>query len=208
MTNEAPSPLVAASELPDRVKLALTLDVARMREEVLAMPLHDFIHYSVLPLTAPAHFVDPSRPAPPPAKDHADGSWTDWLDTSLLRSSAYLASVVAGFRAHTDVTLVRLLRLASGGVVKEHTDPTLGLEVERSVIRLTVPIITNEHCRFFLSGREVPWKPGECWYLRFADPHSAVNEGAQERIHMSIDVIPNAWVRELVRTGIAEPAPS
>jgi hypothetical protein len=91
-----------------------------------------------------------------------------------------------------------LLRLAPGGIVDEHTDPTLGLQVEQSVIRLTIPILTNEAVEFFLNGNPVPMKPGECWYLRLTDPHRVVNAGTTERINMTIDMVPNEWVRALL----------
>ena len=187
----------------DRVKLPLSFDLAKMREEVLALPLHDFVEYSVLPLTAPTP-LDPGSPV----EDYADGSWAEWNDTSLLRACPYLSSIVESLRAQTTVTLVRLLRLAPGGLVREHTDPTLGLEQEKSVIRLTIPIITNDGVALFLNGTAVPFAPGECWYLRFTDPHRVVNEGATERINMSIDMIPNAWVRSLIETAANEAAPA
>ncbi len=185
----------------DRVRLPLDFDADRMAAEVRALELAAFIEYSVIPLTAPAYLVDPSAPPPRPTDDYADGSWTEWADTSVLQACPYLTSVVDTFREHTRVTLVRLMRLAPGGLVAEHTDPTLGLEVERSVVRLTVPIVTNPGARLFLNDEVVPLEPGACWYLRFTDPHRVVNEGEHERIHMSIDMAPNAWLRGLVAPG-------
>ena len=188
----------------DRVRLPISFDADRMLEETRALNLDDYIYYNVLPLRAPAHLVDPTVARPPPAADYADGSWTEWLDTELLQASPYLLSVVDTFRRHSDVTLVRLLRLAPGSVVKEHTDPTLGLHIENSVIRLTIPILTNEAVNFFLNGVPVPMRPGECWYLRFTDPHRVVNAGSTERINMSIDMVPNQWLRSLVKRGFDE----
>jgi hypothetical protein len=184
--------------LRDRVRLPLTFDVAAMRAEVDGLNLSEFVEYSVVPLRAPAHLVDSSIPPPPPAEDYADGSWTDWLDTRALLDSPYLSRVVDTFRSNTRVMLVRLLRLAPGGHIDEHNDPTLSLEEERSLIRLTIPIITNDAVEFFLKGTPVPMKPGECWYLRLSDPHRVVNAGTTERISMSIDMAPNEWVRSLV----------
>jgi hypothetical protein len=182
----------------DRIRLPLNFDAARMMEEIQALNLHDFVEYNVLPLRSPAHMVDPAISPPPPAADYADGSWTEWLDTPVLSSSRYISDVVDTFRAHSTVTLVRLLRLAPGGIVNEHTDPTLGLEIERSVIRLTIPVLINEGVEFFLNGTLVPMIPGECWYLRLTDPHRIVNAGSTERINMTIDVVPNEWVTGLV----------
>ena len=51
----------------DRIRLPLDFDASRMLEEVQSMNLGDFIYYDVLPLRAPAHLVDPSIAAPPPA---------------------------------------------------------------------------------------------------------------------------------------------
>lgn len=191
------------SAVGDRVRLPLRFDVTRLRTDVDALDLREFVYYDVLPLTAPAHLVDPSRPPPPTdCDDYADGTWTEWLDTSALNEASYLRSVVETFRAHTRVTLVRLLRLEPGAVVQEHTDPTLGLDVPDSVVRLTVPIVSPEEVCFLLNGRPVPMQPGECWYLRLCDPHAITNGSAVVRINLTIDMEPNAWVRALLADAV------
>ncbi|HAD98444.1 MAG TPA: aspartyl beta-hydroxylase [Cryomorphaceae bacterium] len=182
----------------DRIKLPFTFDVEKMKEEVSQFKLEEFIYYNVVPLRAPAHTVDTTLPPPPPAEDYADGSWTEWMDTKELISSPYLLSIVDMFREKTKVTLVRILRLASGQMVNEHTDPTLGLQIHKSVIRLTIPIISNENTEFFLNGSIVPMQPGECWYLRLTDPHKVLNRSSGDRINMTIDMIPNEWVQQQI----------
>lgn len=182
----------------DRIKLPFTFDVQKMLAEFEALQLADFEYYNVIPLCAPAHEVDRSLPFPPPAVDYADGSWTEWMDTPALQEAPYLKSIIESFKAHTKVTLVRLLRLAPNSTVKEHTDPTLGLEIEKSVIRLTIPILNNDDVVFFLNGTPVAMEPGECWYLRLTDPHKVVNAGSEERINLTIDMIPNEWIRKII----------
>lgn len=182
----------------DRIKLPFSFDASKMFSEFEALKIDSFEYYNVIPLTAPAHIVDPSLPFPPPAEDYADGSWTDWLDTNELKQSSYLTSVVDTFRKHTKVTLVRLLRLAPYSIVKEHTDPTLALEIHKSVIRLTIPIFKNDKVVFFLNGTPVPMQPGECWYLKLTDPHKIDNLGDTERVNLTIDMIPNDWVRKTI----------
>jgi len=185
----------------DRVKLPFSFDIDKMKKECNTLILQPFEYYNVIQLRAPAHMVDTSLPFPPPADDYADGSWTDWLDTKYLKESPYLTSIVDTFRQHTKVTLVRLLRLAPEAKVKEHTDPTLGLEIHKSVIRLTIPIFTSDEVEFFLNGTIVPMLPGECWYLRLTDPHSINNHSTQERINMTIDMIPNEWVHMQIQNS-------
>jgi hypothetical protein len=181
-------------KVKDRIKLPFIYDVNRMIEDIQKMKLGHFVYYDVMPLRGPAHVVDSSIPFPPPADDYADGSWCDWLDTPALRNSPYLNEIVDFFKDKTKVTLVRLLRLEAGSVVKEHTDPTLGIQIHKSVIRLTIPILVNDQVTFYLNGRPVEMGLGECWYLRLTDPHSIVNAGDSQRINMSIDMIPNEWV--------------
>jgi len=182
----------------DRIKLPFSFDACKMFSEFESLKIDTFEYYNVIPLTAPAHIVDPSLPFPPPAEDYADGSWTDWLDTNELKQSPYLMSVVNTFREHTKVTLVRLLRLAPNSIVKEHTDPTLALEIHKSVIRLTIPIFKNDKVEFFLNDIPVPMQPGECWYLKLTDPHKIDNLGDTERVNLTIDMIPNDWVRKMI----------
>ncbi len=182
----------------DRVKLPLSFDVEKLLPEFEALKLDGFEYYNVIPLQSPAHLVDTSIPFPPPAEDYADGSWCDWLGTKELENSPYIKSIVAKFQEQTKVTLVRLLRLAPNSVVKEHRDVTLGLEVEKSVIRLTIPILNKEQIEFYLNDTIVDMKPGECWYMRLTDPHSVINNGNTERVNLTIDMIPNDWLRTLI----------
>ncbi|WGH76926.1 aspartyl/asparaginyl beta-hydroxylase domain-containing protein [Tenacibaculum tangerinum] len=188
-----------ASIFSDRIQLPFQFSAAKMLEETKALQLENFEYYNVIPLRSPAHLVDTSLPFPPPADDYADGSWTDWLDTKALKQSSYLTSIVDFFKEHTTVTLVRLLRLAPHSTVKEHIDATLGLEVEKSVVRLTIPILNNKDVTFYLNNTPVQMQAGECWYLRLTDPHKVINDGAQERINMTIDMIPNDWLRHVIK---------
>ena len=182
----------------DRVKLPFFFDSKKMLKEFEELNLKNFEYYNVITLRSPAHLVDSSIPFPPPAEDYADGSWCDWLNTNELKQSPYIKSIVDIFQEKTTVTLVRLLRLAPNSVVKEHRDVTLGLEVEKSVIRLTIPILNKEEIEFYLNDSLVDMKPGECWYMRLTDPHRVINNGSTERVNLTIDMLPNDWVKNLI----------
>lgn len=186
----------------DSIRLPFTFDVDKMLAEAQALQNDQYEYYKVLSLRAPAHLVDTSLPYPPPANDYADGSWTDWMNTSFLEKSPYLTSIVDMFSQYTTVNLVRLLFLAPNSVVKEHTDPTLALEEEKSMIRLTIPIHTNEGVSFILNDAVVPMEMGECWYLRLTDPHQVINNGTTDRINLTIDVIPNDKIIDLITKAI------
>jgi hypothetical protein len=186
----------------DRVKLPFSFDVAKMQSDIKALGLTPFNYYDSIPLRGPAHIIDPSLPPPPPADDYADGTWTEWKDTSILQKSPYLNEIADFFKQNTRVTLIRVLRLEAGATVREHTDPTLGLHIERSVIRLTIPVFINDKVTFYLNSKPVGMKQGECWYLNLTDPHRITNESDEERINITIDMEPNEWIRGVIAEHI------
>jgi len=188
-------------QFKDRIQLPFTFDVEKMLVEAHALKQEHYEYYKVISLRAPAHLVDTSLPFPPPVSDYADGSWTNWMDTPNLEKSLYLKSIINKFNQFTTVNLVRLLFLAPNSVVKEHTDPTLALEEEKSMIRLTIPIDNNEGVEFFLNDTLVPMKVGECWYLRLSDTHRIINKGTTDRINLTIDIIPNDKIIEIINNA-------
>lgn len=186
------------NKFKDRIKLPFTFDAKKLFSEASLLQNENYIYYKVIPLRSPAHMVDTSLPFPPPAEDYADGSWTDWMNTPALEKTPYLKSIVDEFSKYTTVNLVRLLFLAPDAIVKEHTDVTLGLEEEKSMIRLTIPIHNNDNVSFFLNDTEVPMQEGECWYLRLTDKHRVINKGTTDRINLTIDIIPNDKIIEMI----------
>ncbi len=185
-------------EYKDRIQLPFKFDVDRLLKEAHKLRNEHYEYYKVIPLRSPAHLVNTSLPFPPPANDYADGTWCDWMDTSAMEKSIYLKSIINQFEEYTKVHLVRLLFLAPNSVVQEHTDPTLALEEEKSMIRLTIPIDNNDGVEFYLNNKLVPMKVGECWYLRLSDPHRVINNGATDRINLTIDIIPNDKIVDLL----------
>ena len=177
----------------DRSKLALTYDVDRLQQETLdavrQFPL--YVHYNVIPLTvAGERNVD--------VTDFSDPDWATWVETPLLTNCPYIQEVLSSLECRK--TNVRLLRLEPGGELKEHTDPQLNLEF-RNQIRLHVPVFTSELVEFMLNGTAVPLLPGELWYMRLSDPHSVRNHGPTERIQLSIDVVVNEWIENMIVQG-------
>lgn len=101
---------------------------------------------------------------------------------------------------------VRLMRLApGGGELLRHadvTDPDAGI-AEGRLLRIHVPLVTNpqvEFTQWLLSGEKktVHMAAGEVWYLDTRKPHTAVNNGSTERIHLVLDVKSNAKLRSLL----------
>ena len=115
-------------------------------------------------------------------------------DAPFLDACPYFRDVLSSFRC--PVYAARLMRLTPDSVIKEHTD--YGLSLEDGDARLHVPVTTNSGVEFRLNGRLVDLQEGDCWYLRLSDPHSVVNRGKEDRVHLVIDVAVNEWLTDLL----------
>lgn len=115
-------------------------------------------------------------------------------DTPLLRSCEYFQQVVASF--HCPLASVRLLRLGAGATIKEHTDPMLSLDHDE--VRIHVVVTTNPDVEARIDGISGNWAAGETWYGDFTQPHSFINRGDSERVHIVLDCGLNDWLRNLL----------
>jgi hypothetical protein len=183
------------AQFPDRLRLPFEFDAVRlaadMRHFTSEAWRRHFIRqnydgdWSIIPLRAAAGEAHPVRMiAPPPGS-------VDFADTPLMDACPYIRDgVVSTF--HCPVRSVRLMRLTAGSVIKEHHD--VDLSFEDGIVRLHIPVVTNDAVDFRLNGTRVVMQAGSCWYLRLADPHSVVNRGVEDRVHLVIDAETNDWV--------------
>jgi len=182
----------------DRAKLPLTFDPESLKKDLARLEDVEWIDHFVEQNYEGSWTVIPLRG--PKGADHpvmmiySDPSCTEFADTPFLEACPYFQEVLSSF--HCLVNAARLMRLTPGSIIKEHSDYDLSLEDGNA--RLHVPITTNAGVTFRLNGRSVDMQAGECWYLRLSDPHSVVNRGKEERVHLVIDVTVNNWLTDLV----------
>lgn len=112
-----------------------------------------------------------------------------YRDTPLLTRCPAFSAVVHGFAC--ELESVRLLKLAPGSVIKEHTDVQAGYRY--GFFRIHIPLATSEQVDFRIAGRALPMRAGECWYGDFSLPHSVHNRGSEARVNLVIDGRRNAW---------------
>jgi hypothetical protein len=120
-----------------------------------------------------------------------------YADTDVLFRCSYFQKVLSAFAC--PLKSVRLLRLAPGSVIREHTDPALGFE--DGEVRIHIPIQTNAGVEFCLAGERLQFKEGNCYYVNVSLPHRVSNRGPEERIHLVIDADVNEWVQTSFRKG-------
>lgn len=188
---------------PDRVRLpfafepnALCADLASL--EGTAWTAH-FVRqnytgdWSVLPLRHKSGAIHPI------SKIYSDPLATEFVDTPLLPRLPAIAAAMATFRC--PLRAVRLMRLTPGSAIHEHDD--LDLAAEQGFARIHVPVTTNPGVEFLLNRMPVNMAPGEVWYLRLSDPHSAANRGSEDRVHLVIDAEVNSWLAAQLTKGAA-----
>lgn len=117
-----------------------------------------------------------------------------WADTPLLEGCGYFREVLSQFAC--PLLSVRLLRLAPGGLIKEHKDYMLGLAYGE--VRIHIVLTTNPGVSACIDGHTYHWRAGECWYADFSLPHSFTNRGETERVHMVLDCKLNDWLLNLL----------
>jgi hypothetical protein len=194
---------VPARRFPDRVRLPLRFDPERLRSDLERLrelswtrhfvPQNYSGDWSVIALRAKAGAVHPVQMI------YSDPTARVFEDAPALGRTPYFCEVLSQFAC--PLRSVRLMRLTPGSGIKTHQDHDL--DVESGAVRFHIPIVTNAAVEFLLNGAPVALAAGETWYLRLSDPHSVVNRGTTDRIHLVIDAEANAWVRESLSRGDA-----
>jgi len=187
-----------AARFPDRLRLPLAYDPQRLAADLAQAAIASWTahfvkqnydgDWSVIPLRGPAGARHPIQMI------YSDPGCTDFADAQPLAATPYFREVLAGFAC--ELQIVRLMRLAPGSVIKEHRDHDLSFE--DGVVRLHIPVVTNDGVDFRLNGRRCQMAAGSAWYLRLSDPHSVTNLGAADRVHLVIDAVANGWVEALL----------
>jgi Aspartyl/Asparaginyl beta-hydroxylase len=187
--------------VPDRARLPLQFDVTTMAAEVTAIPVSAWApHFNTATYegewsgVALRSMGGKSTQLYPGAT--ADGAFTD---TELLDALPAHRHALAQFRC--PLLAARLLALAPGAVIKEHSDYRLSWT--DGEVRVHVPVLSADGVEFFLNGQAVDMKPGEAWYLDLSLPHRAANRSKSMRVHLVLDCIVDEWLASLVISSIA-----
>jgi Aspartyl/Asparaginyl beta-hydroxylase len=188
-------------QLPDRLRLPFTFDADLLAGDLDRLsavgwtqhfvPQNYDGDWSVIPLRGQAGATHPVMMI------YSDPTCTDFEDTPMLAACPYFRQVLDTFQA--PLGAVRLMRLTPGSIIKEHND--MDLSFEDGTVRIHVPVVTNPGVEFYLNRSRVVLDAGSAWYLRLSDPHSVVNRGSSDRVHLVIDAEVNRWVADILKSA-------
>jgi quercetin dioxygenase-like cupin family protein len=78
-----------------------------------------------------------------------------------------------------------LIKLPAGASIPTHRDAAPHFKLYR---RIHLPIVTNPKCLFTVGNQTIHMKAGELWEIdNDTQPHSVVNGGSEDRVHLLID---------------------
>lgn len=184
--------LTAATEA---AQLSPVFDSGRLAAELAAVTAHTWnvqrthtyggqvglpaaIDWRVLPLRSlggDPKRTDPGGPGPQP-----------FAPTRWLSQLPYLGEILESVPA--PLNAVRLMALGPGAVSDPHRDPKYRLD--RGIVRLHIPVVTDPAAVLILDGVEHCWQQGTLWYGDFSREHLVHNTSrTATRVHVVIDAL-------------------
>lgn len=157
-------------------RLPVRFDVERLRAEVAALPDQAWVrHPNQIQGNSAVRLIS------------VDGGENDDVNgrmqaTTHLQSSPYIRQILASFGVVWSRS--RLLRLAPGATVPEHSDINYHWFTR---VRLHIPIVTRPEVRFYCGDQVVHMGAGEAWVFDNWRAHRVENFTRDERIHLVAD---------------------
>lgn len=111
-----------------------------------------------------------------------------------LKSCPYLQEVLDTFQC--DKFVFRTQNLLPGGKIGKHNDGDKGLK--NGLVRLNIPVDTNEEVYTYYDGKRLPMKSGECWLPNVIKDHEMENRSNRTRWMLMIDCDLNDWWKDLL----------
>ena len=128
----------------------------------------------------------------------ADLRWTKlYEEPYLLPLKEILSHIPAEFER------VRVMRLKAGTTIKKHTDKVDKEIKQGKIVRLHVPLKTNQHVHFYLwEGKKenhFSLQVGKYYYVDVTAAHAVHNKADFDRLHLVIDCYMNPRLENLLK---------
>ena len=180
-----------------------TVDIARLREAVLAIPEAVWdAENAIKPnrfgaLDATRHIVFRFVSNFRDWRDTYDGPlWAQW---KLLLEPVLAQATKAYGYAEGVYPRVMLARMAPGGVIHPHRDQNPAAKWPH---KIHVPLLTNDDVTFWVDGKPYHFAEGEAVEVNNMGVHAVENRGTTDRIHLIFEYYDTAqpepaWLAQL-----------
>ena len=110
----------------------------------------------------------------------------DFLPNRILKECKYIQKILN--ELDTEIYLVRIMRLKSGGYISPHIDKLID---KKNVIRCQIPIITNNKVSFILDDKKYNMEAGNLYFINVGEKiHWLKNNSKSDRFTLVIDMKP------------------
>jgi len=126
--------------------------------------------------------------------------WTSlYEEPALLPLKEILSHIPAEFER------VRVMRLKAGTTIKKHTDKVDKEIKSGNIIRLHIPLRTNDNVHFYLWEGKVEQhfnlQVGRYYFVDVSKPHAVHNKTTFDRLHLVVDCYNNPRLKNLLKQG-------
>jgi len=122
----------------------------------------------------------------------------EFFPNEALQKCPYLLRVLNTFQCKKET--FRIHTLEAGANIKAHRD--IGYSFEQGLMRLHIPVETNDQVYLIVNGERINMKAGECWYCNFNETHEVKNNSDSSRTHLILDCVVNDWFKTVFSTTI------
>lgn len=175
------------------LKLPFSFDARRVLEEISQFSREDYYDISNPSVTFKTlwskHLIEPAG-GPEKAPE--------FFPNEALRKCPYLVSVLETFQCRTETFRIHTLEAKAN--IKAHRD--IGYSFEHGLIRIHIPIETNDQVQLILNGEHIKMNIGECWYCNFHETHEIINNSHEPRTHLILDCIVNDWFKDVFKEAL------
>jgi len=171
-------------------RLPVRFDAARLRVEAEALPDSAWSHHPQV------HEGNTAARLITAGGGENDAVTGEMKPTPALAASPYIQQVLASF--NTVWSRSRLMRIAGGGSVPQHSDMNYHWFYR---VRVHVPVVTRPEVRFHSAGESVHMGAGEAWIFDNWREHKVENPTPDARIHLVADTAGTSAFWRLVAKG-------
>jgi mannose-6-phosphate isomerase-like protein (cupin superfamily) len=113
----------------------------------------------------------------------------EFFPNEALQKCPYLLAVLETFECRKETFRIHTLEAKAN--IKPHRD--LGYCFEQGLIRIHIPVETNDQVQLIVNDEHIKMKAGECWYCNFNEIHEVKNNSDEPRTHLILDCVVNDW---------------
>ena len=173
------------------IKLPFQLDGDRMKQELES--ISDSFEFIINAYTGNSlfgmHLILPNKDG------IANENGETFYMTEELKKCPYLQEVLNTFKSNK--LTFRTQNLKAGGRIGRHNDGDKGLDSD--VVRLNIPVATNEDVYTYFNDVRILMKDGECWLPDVTKMHEMENKSNETRWHLMIDCDLNDWWKDILK---------